>query len=41
MSTATQRASTWLFVAWITALVSTLSALFIGEMPGQTPCVLC
>ncbi|WP_432470543.1 disulfide bond formation protein B [Amphritea sp. HPY] len=32
----------WLLsAAWIIALVSTLSALFIGEVLGQTPCVLC
>lgn len=30
-----------LFVAWVTALGSTLAALFIGEVMGQTPCVLC
>jgi len=34
---------TWtlLFVAWLIALGSTLSVLFIGEVMGQTPCVLC
>ncbi len=30
-----------LFAAWMIALVSTLGALFIGEVMGQTPCVLC
>jgi len=30
-----------LCAAWLVALVSTLSALFIGEVMGQTPCVLC
>lgn len=30
-----------LSLAWIIALVSTLGALFIGEVMGQTPCVLC
>ena len=30
-----------LFAAWLIALGSTLSALFIGEVMGQTPCVLC
>lgn len=30
-----------LFVAWLIALGSTLSVLFIGEVMGQTPCVLC
>jgi disulfide bond formation protein DsbB len=34
---------TWqlLFVAWIVAMASTLSAIFIGEIMGQSPCVLC
>lgn len=27
--------------AWAVALVSTLGALFIGEVMGMTPCVLC
>ena len=31
----------WLFAAWLLALVSTLAVLFIGEVLGQTPCVLC
>ena len=30
-----------LYVAFAIALVSTLGALFIGEVLGQTPCVLC
>lgn len=30
-----------LFAAWMVALVATLGALFIGEVMGQTPCVLC
>ena len=30
-----------LFAAWSVALVSTLGALFIGEVMGQAPCVLC
>ncbi|CAM4258725.1 disulfide bond formation protein B [Bordetella muralis] len=30
-----------LVLAWATALGATLSALFIGEVLGQTPCVLC
>lgn len=30
-----------LFAAWLIALSSTLSVLFIGEVMGQTPCVLC
>lgn len=30
-----------LLLAWLIALVSTLAALFIGEVLGQAPCVLC
>jgi len=30
-----------LFLAWAIALVSTLAVLFIGEIMGQEPCVLC
>ena len=30
-----------LFASWIVALVATLGALFIGEVMGQAPCVLC
>jgi disulfide bond formation protein DsbB len=35
--------SAWLllFAAWLVALVSTLGALFVGEILGQTPCQLC
>lgn len=35
--------NTWtiLFATWVIALVSTISALFIGEVMGQMPCVLC
>ncbi len=38
-----QASSVWplLFAAWLVALFSTLGALFIGEVMGQTPCVLC
>lgn len=31
----------WLSAAWAIALVSTLGALFIGEVMGMTPCLLC
>lgn len=31
----------WVFAAWLTAAVSTLGALFLGEVMGYTPCVLC
>jgi disulfide bond formation protein DsbB len=31
----------WLFAAWLIAGVATLSALFLGEVMGYTPCVLC
>ena len=30
-----------LYAAWIIALISTLGALFIGEIMGQMPCLLC
>lgn len=30
-----------LYLAWFVALASTLGALFIGEVMGRTPCVLC
>jgi len=30
-----------LFVAWFVALAATLGALFIGEVMGQMPCLLC
>ncbi|AZN70033.1 disulfide bond formation protein B [Georhizobium profundi] len=33
--------SWWLLVAWLIAAGSTLAALFIGEIVGQTPCNLC
>ena len=31
----------WIFMAWLIALVSTLGALFLGEVMGVLPCVLC
>lgn len=31
----------WLYGAWLVALLSTLAALFIGEVLGQEPCTLC
>lgn len=30
-----------LFTAWLLALASTLIVLFVGEVMGQEPCVLC
>ena len=33
--------SSFLLTAWIISLVASLGALFIGEVLGQTPCVLC
>lgn len=30
-----------LFVAWLLALLATAGALFLGEVMGMTPCVLC
>ncbi len=31
----------WMLVAWAVALGATLGALFIGEVMGMTPCLLC
>lgn len=36
-----QVAWTPLFLAWLTALLATAGALFLGEVMGKTPCVLC
>jgi len=36
-----RNAAAWLTMAWVTALIATLSAVFIGEVLGRTPCVLC
>jgi disulfide bond formation protein DsbB len=36
-----KRGWAWLAAAWIVALASTLAALFIGEVMGKTPCMLC
>jgi disulfide bond formation protein DsbB len=35
--------STWplIFYCWLVATISTLGALFLGEVMGLTPCVLC
>ena len=40
-STSTREVWPLLFGAWLVALVSSLAALFIGEVMGQVPCVLC
>ena len=39
----TQDRKTWtlLFAAWTVALLATFGALFIGEVMGKTPCLLC
>ncbi len=37
----TSGAWVWLFAAWLVALAASLGALFIGEVLGQTPCLLC
>ena len=37
----TERAWQMLFLSWVIALASTLGVLFIGEIMGQEPCVLC
>lgn len=31
----------WLVAAWVVALAATLAALFLGEVMGMTPCLLC
>lgn len=31
----------FVFIGWLIAAVSTLGALFLGEVMGYTPCVLC
>jgi disulfide bond formation protein DsbB len=36
-----QAAWTPLFLAWLIALLATAGALFLGEVMGKTPCVLC
>jgi len=30
-----------LFLAWLVSLLATAGALFLGEVMGKTPCVLC
>jgi disulfide bond formation protein DsbB len=37
----TASAWTFVFLAWLVATISTLSALFFGEVMGLPPCVLC
>ena len=34
-------AGTPLFLAWLVALVASAGALFLGEVMGKTPCLLC
>jgi disulfide bond formation protein DsbB len=36
-----RNAATPLFLAWLVALAATAGALFLGEVMGKTPCVLC
>jgi disulfide bond formation protein DsbB len=36
-----RNAGTPLFLAWFVALAATAGALFLGEVMGKTPCVLC
>ena len=36
-----QRLWALLFLAWLVALLATAGALFLGEVMGMTPCVLC
>lgn len=35
------RSWNFLLLAWLIATVATLAALFLGEVMGMTPCVLC
>ncbi len=43
MDSAQAKNSHWtlVFLCWLIALVSTLGALFLGEVMGMAPCVLC
>jgi len=43
MSTTPTATGPWqlLFLAWLVALAAALGALFVGEVMGQTPCLLC
>lgn len=43
MATTNTKASLWpmVFLSWAFATVSTLGAIFLGEVMGLTPCVLC
>jgi disulfide bond formation protein DsbB len=43
MATKDANASLWplVFLSWVMATVSTLGAIFLGEVMGLTPCVLC
>ncbi len=36
-----RNAATPLFLAWLVALTATAGALFLGEVMGKTPCLLC
>jgi disulfide bond formation protein DsbB len=36
-----QAAWGWLVSAWLVALLATAAALFLGEVMGMTPCLLC
>ena len=38
---AARSAGTPLFLAWLVALVASAGALFLGEVMGKTPCLLC
>jgi disulfide bond formation protein DsbB len=31
----------WLTLAWVVSMAATLGALFLGEVMGMTPCLLC
>jgi len=40
-SKGTERTWQMLFLSWLVALAATLAVLFIGEIMGREPCVLC
>ena len=42
-NTDTRQQKQWVlvFLAWLIALAATLGALFLGEVMGRTPCLLC
>ena len=41
MNAAARSTETAVFLAWLVALVASAGALFLGEVMGKTPCLLC